>query len=258
MRGSLARPDALYEPTRIYLMLGGAGPLDRQQVLAVDDARTGQQALPGRTTRRCARLAATHLDAPAGRAAAGRRPGRPAGGAARAPLRRVPPAQRVYASMQASAAALALPPWRPSDVLGLAGAQMFARASGKPMTEGIPGLYTAAGFRSVLLPAVASAAAQVGSENWVLGRTAEFGPAELAALNASVTALYLADFTARWDAMLADLNIAPVHSLPQAAQALYILSSPESPLRAAAALDRRSNSRWTARPGRRPRPTSAR
>jgi type VI secretion system protein ImpL len=39
MRGSLGRPDFLYEATRIYLMLGGAGPLNASQIsewMAVD------------------------------------------------------------------------------------------------------------------------------------------------------------------------------------------------------------------------------
>ncbi len=232
MRGDLARPDALYQVTRIYLMLGGLGPLDRQQVVAwmtADWAATwpgdDDAALRTSLLHHLDRLLAEPLPAVALDG--------PLVAQARAAFDRVTPAQRVYDGLRASAPALALPPWRPSDVLGLTGAQIFARASGKPLTEGIPGLYTAAAFQSVLLPGVASAAAQVGSENWVLGRPAAFGAAELAALNASVTALYLADFTARWDAMLADLNIAPVTSLPQAAQSLYILSSPESPLRTA-------------------------
>ena len=49
-------------------------------------------------------------------------------------------------------------------------------------------------------------------------------------------ARYAADLHGtQWDAMLADLNIDPSTTIPQAAQSLYILASPESPLRDAAA-----------------------
>ena len=230
MRGSLDRPNDLYAQTRIYLMLGGAGPLNAAQVQdwmgrEWDKAYAGPDdaALRASLAHHLAGLLAEPLP-PIGLDG-------PLIAQARASFSRVPLADRVYSSILASAPATALPPWRPFDSLGLAGVQVFARASGKPMTDGIPGLYTATGFRSVLLPSVSSATKTVASETWVIGRTQEFAPAELSDLAAAVTRLYFADLTRRWDAMLADLSIAPMTSLPQGAQALYILASPESPLR---------------------------
>ena len=230
MRGSLGRPAELYAQTRIYLMLGGAGPLNAAQV---HDwmVRDWEQTYGGPDDDALRTALVGHLD----RLLAEPLPPITLDGAlvaqARASFSRVPLADRVYASIVTSAAATALPAWRPYEPLGLAGVQVFARASGKPMTDGIPGLYTAAGLRGVLLPSVSSATKAVASETWVIGRTQEFAPAELQDLGAAVTGLYYADFTRRWDAMLADLNIAPMTSLPQGAQALYILASPESPLR---------------------------
>jgi len=230
MRGELGQPAALYETTRVYLMLGGAGPLDAATVRNWT-ARDLARALPGEGEA-TARLLA-HLD----RLLAEPLPAAPLDGplvaAARESIRGVPPAARVFASLQTSAAAAALPAWRPVDSLGLAGVAIFARASGRPMTEGVPGLYTAAGLRDVLLPGLAAAARRVASESWVTGRDAESTPAETGALEREVTALYAAEFARRWDAVLADLNIAPMATLPAAAQALYILSSSDaSPLRA--------------------------
>ena len=43
--------------------------------------------------------------------------------------------------------------------------------------------------------------------------------------------LYEADYAPAWDLMLADLNVVQLRSLSQAAQDLYILASPESPMR---------------------------
>jgi len=231
MRGALTQPGLLYEITRVYLMLGGAGPLDPAQVrswMERDWARTyadpEDAALVATLLGHLDRLLAEPLPPVALDG--------PLVAAARASFRQVPAAQRAYANIRSSAAAAALPAWRPFDSLGLAGATVFTRASGKPMTDGIPGLFTAQGVRTVLRPALPLASRQVAAETWVVGRSTEFAPAELQQLEQDVSALFVAEFTARWDAMLADLNIAPIASLPQAAQALYIVTSPESPMRA--------------------------
>ena len=50
------------------------------------------------------------------------------------------------------------------------------RASGKPLTDGIPGFYTVNGFYTVLLPALAGATKQVANESWVLGARSELAP----------------------------------------------------------------------------------
>ena len=96
----------------------------------------------------------------------------------RATFSRVPLAERVYSRIKPSAAAQRLPPWRPSDALGPAGLGVFVRASGKPLTEGVPGFLTVDGFHSVLLPALPGATREVASESWVLGRTAQISLAE--------------------------------------------------------------------------------
>ena len=56
------------------------------------------------------------------------------------------------------------------------------------------------------------------------------GP-QMRALERDVIAAYEADYAQAWDAMLADLNVVQQRSLSQAAQDLYILASPQSPMR---------------------------
>src|SRR5205807_1130898 len=51
--------------------------------------------------------------------------------AARANFAQVSPAQRIYSRIRPSSAAVSLPPWRPIDVVGPAGAVVFVRASGR-------------------------------------------------------------------------------------------------------------------------------
>jgi type VI secretion system protein ImpL len=232
MRGNMSRPDFLYEAMRVYLMLGGAGPLDRDLVrswMAAD----WQETYPGAIMAPTRETLSRHLDV----LVAQPFPNIPLDGAlieaARATFSRVPLASRVYSRIAPSAAAQAATPWRPADSLGAAGTRIFVRASGKPLTEGIPGFYTVNGFYTVLLPALASATKQVASESWVLGARAELAPdgAEALRLERDVIGLYQADYAKHWDAMLADLNIVPLRSPEQAVRELYVLASPQSPLR---------------------------
>src|SRR6185437_14346983 len=71
------------------------------------------------------------------------------------------------------------------------------------------------------------------SESWVLGSRSELAPDsnEAQRLERDVIALYQADYAKQWDAMLNDLSIVPLRSPQQAAEDLYILSSPQSPMR---------------------------
>jgi type VI secretion system protein ImpL len=232
MHGNLGRPEFLYEAMRVYLMLGGLGPLDRDLVrswMALDWQATyaGAVMAPVRET------LARHLEAMLSHPL----PKIPLDGAlieaARATFSRVPLASRVYSRIAPSAAAQAVPAWRPADALGAAGARVFTRASGKPLTDGIPGFFTVNGFYTVLLPALGDATKQVASESWVLGNRAELAPdsAEAQRLERDVIVLYQTDYAKHWDAMLGDLSIVPLRSPQQAAQDLYILASPQSPMR---------------------------
>jgi len=233
LRGNMTQPEFLYEATRVYLMLGNAGPLDRELVhewmrLDWQTAYPGDEFLPLRET------LLRHLDA----LLAEPLPDVALDGAlvaqARANFGAVSLAQRAYSRVRPSVAAQRMAPWRPSDALGAAGIGLFVRASGKPLSEGVPGFFTADGFHKVLLPALDSAARGVVAESWVLGRKIEFDPngPQMHALQHAMIALYETDYARIWDTMLADLNVVQLRSVPRAAQDLYILASPESPMRA--------------------------
>ena len=229
-RPTSASPDFTYEATRIYLMLGGAGPLDAG--LVREWMRLDWAALGGPAAARD-RLAA-HLDA----LLAEPLPAVALDGAlverARATFGRVTPGARVYGRIRQSAAAQQVPAWRPRDVLGPLGAPLFMRASGRPLDEGVPGFLTAAGFHGVLLPSLGPAIHAVAAESWVLGAGTGLGddPAALLAVEREAVRLYEADFMRTWDALLADLQVVPLRSVSQAAQDLFVLRSPQSPMRA--------------------------
>ena len=232
MRGYFTQPDFLYEATRVYLMLGGQGPLDPALVKEwmTYDWRT-QYA--GAANVAVVASLQEHLDA----LLAQPLPAVPLDDAlvaqARTTFSRVSLASRAYSRIKPSAAAQNLPPWQPSDALGPAGVRVFTRASGKKLSDGMPGFFTVNGFHKVLLPALPSATREVASESWVMGQKvpANLDPAQQAELQNSVVKLYLDDYAKAWDGVLQDLEIVPLRSLNQAAQDLYVLASPQSPMK---------------------------
>ena len=226
VRGLLGQSDPLYEATRIYLMLGGGGPLDRA---LVQDwfARDWTATLSGATQASLARHLAALMQEPL--------PPVPLDGPlvarARETIGRVSLAARAWSRLKPLAAHAAAP-WRPADALGPAGARVFIRLSGRALEDGIPGLYTLDGFRNGVRPALARAAEAAAAEGWVFGEAIEPDSPRRRTLEADMLALYAAEYAAVWEAMLTDLDPAPLRSLTQAAQDLYILASAYSPIRA--------------------------
>jgi type VI secretion system protein ImpL len=231
MRGGFDRPDFLYQATRVYLMLGSQGPLDKPLIEAWMNL-DWQRLYPGLAAQPARDDLMGHLQT----LLAAPLPAVPLDGAlvaaARATFSRVSIAQRVYSRIEGSNEAQAVPPWVPGDAMGAAGVGLFTRASGKPLSEGIPGFFTVQGFHLVLLPALTHAAQDVADESWVLGSDQQIDPGspDMVNLEQNVIQLYEQDYETQWNAMLADLNLAPANNIGQATQNLYVLSSPQSPM----------------------------
>jgi type VI secretion system protein ImpL len=234
MRGSFQRPDELYDTTRAYLMLGQEGPLDIEVVRSWF-ARDWQRAFPGAVNQPVRDALMAHLDATLARNFLRY----PVDGAlvdqARRVFSRLPLAQRVFSRLQTTAAASAqnIQPWRPADALGQAGQRYFVRASGQPLTEGIPGLYTIDGLYRGLLPVLGDAVRRGVAEYWVLGpEGANLGTDDPVQLEQAVLRLYAEEYVKQWQAMLEDLNLVPLPpALVQQAEALNILGAPNSPIK---------------------------
>jgi type VI secretion system protein ImpL len=152
---------------------------------------------------------------------------------ARTTFSRVSLASRAYSRIKPSAAAQNLPPWRPSDAIGRAGGSVFTRASGRKLSDGIPGFLTVDGFHKVLLPALATATREVAAESWVLGQKVpvNFDLSKQSEVANEVVKQYMEDYAKAWDGLLQDLEVTPLRSLNQASQDLYILASKQSPLK---------------------------
>jgi type VI secretion system protein ImpL len=225
-------PDFLYEATRVYLMLGNAGPLD--PALVRDWMSADWQArYPGTLNAPLRAELLNHLNA----LLATPLPTIPLDGAlveaARATFSRVSLAERVYSRLRGEAGARTIPDWTPADALRPSGAQFFTRVSHRSLNVGIPGFFTAEGYHDELLKDLAGTARAVAGESWVLGHAEQIPTdgSQVVGLEQAVMSLYFADAQKHWDALLADLVLAPLGDQLAMVRTLYVLSSPQSPMR---------------------------
>ena len=232
MRARMTDPPFLYEATRTYLMLASGGPLDREWIkgwMRLD----WLTAFPGPLGQPVRDSLAAHLDTLLNQPL----PHVALDGAlvddARRTFSRVSLAQRVYQVIRNSPDAATLPLWIPADAAGASGAQVFTRHSGASLRDGLPGLYTVDGFYKVVLPMLPRALSEVANDSWVLGKQSEFSVAspQAATLQQDVVKLYSEEYAANWDAFMADLDLPPLTDSRQSIQMLYVLSSPQSPMR---------------------------
>ncbi|WP_321963538.1 type VI secretion system membrane subunit TssM [Paraburkholderia sp. J7] len=120
---------------------------------------------------------------------------------------------------------------------------VFTRASGAPLSRGVPGLFTFDGYRNLFdkrLREFAQAARD--DDAWVMGRSylgeAQKKTADLVssvadgddAVTAAIRRLYLTEYAQQWDAFLGDIRTVTGTSLSFNLQVLRQLAAPDSPL----------------------------
>ncbi|MFQ5773095.1 MAG: type VI secretion system membrane subunit TssM [Kiloniellaceae bacterium] len=229
---NVGNPGLLYEALKVYLMLGTPRHLDRDLVeawIALDwDTRLagpGNAKVRDDLRRHLSALLQGELRPP------------PLDGTlvaqARAVLLRQPLSVRVYRRIERDSRGGQLREWRITDRLGEAATRYFRRKSGKPLSEGIPGLFTYAGFRDHFLAKGQSLIREAAGETWVLGPEYEGGldADQLQGLIREVTELYLADYIRRWEAFLADMDIVAFRDFDHAVEVVNALSAIDSPIK---------------------------
>lgn len=145
-------------------------------------------------------------------------------------LQQLPVAQRVYDRVKRQKLPAGVSDFKVSEAAGRDAALVFRFKSGKPLSEPLPGLFTVTGYRKAFLAASLAQSTTLAEERWVLGRAP--GEADDARrLADDVLQLYYQDYIRQWDALLADLDFAPITSVGQAADVLRVLSGPTSPLK---------------------------
>jgi type VI secretion system protein ImpL len=148
-------------------------------------------------------------------------------------LRAAPLAERAYSRLKRRSAG-GLAPFTIASAAGPDAALVFARRSGAPLTDGIPPLFTRAGYDQIFLPGSKELRQQVAEQDWVLEDAGAPGAAashtEPGALEDAVLKLYLNDYGRQYEDLLADVTVVPVRDMDQTVTVLQILSGPQSPL----------------------------
>ncbi len=219
----------LYNRLKLYLMLGGLGPLDREYIKQAfkDDiakrlpgsARAGQRidlsnhvnALISQSSLKAITLDEQLINE------------------ARNALTAKPTATRIYEIVKQSPESLALGEWRAADKTGSGGDLLLERRSGKTLREGVSLLYTRQGFYQVVIPQIDITAKRMLSEPWVLGSDYTNG-LTIDDLKRDVIRSYLQDFQKVWSDFLKGIFIKNAIDLQQATNLVAILTSKNNPL----------------------------
>jgi type VI secretion system protein ImpL len=224
----------LYETLKAYLMLGDRAHYDPETVKAWV-LLNWQQSLPRQFTNEQREALEGHLGAmlahlpdplplPLDTDLIAR---------TRAAVARVPLATRVYGRLKLGQYGRLAPEFRVADAAGRDAAVTFVRKSGEPLTRGVPGLYTLAGYRQVFQKQTPLVAADLLRETWVVGgeQASELTPERLTQLATEVRELYFKDYVAQWQGLLTDLDLVGLTSARQAVEVLGVLSGKDSPLK---------------------------
>jgi type VI secretion system protein ImpL len=152
----------------------------------------------------------------------------------RAALARTPLANRIYNRLKRQGVASSIPEFTVAKAGGPSAPLVFSRASGQPLTRGVPGLYSFNGYHKAFVNESERVTAQLADEEgWVLGTQGTSGlsdPVARTRLLGEVRRLYLEDYARIWEAFVSDIKLAPAASLQQSIEFARILSAPDSPL----------------------------
>ena len=227
---NLDKPDHLYVPLRAYLMLGGAGPMNAEDVLAWFSAYVSE-AYPTPADAPTRAALTDHLGNLLQIQYAPLKINDALVKSARAALNAYPPAKRGLMVISELPEVRALASWQLSDVAGPLADHALVRRSGKLLSAGIDGMYTSAAVFPVIVPAIRKVAADLAREDWVRAPLSGLSPAaRLERMTQDITDLYVSAYIAEWQNILNDVMIASFDSLPNELWVLQALVGPPSPL----------------------------
>jgi len=211
MQTNAKDPMNLYEPLKVYLMLGGQGPMDAKAVrnfITADwetNLYAGADSAPDRNalTRH---LGALLEDKDISRSwSEGRAPlDANMVEATRKLLQTLSPADRAYAILRQKAA-LAGSPWVMTGYLTPGDAAAFAQPDSVLATK-VPYFYTREGFEKFYTVALATVQRDIAKEAWVLGSNAESVRSDIGNIRPGVAGRYARDYIDAWEKVIAALQ----------------------------------------------------
>ncbi len=151
---------------------------------------------------------------------------------------------RVFSRIRRARVGADIPEFSAASAGGPKAVQVFERASGQPLTRGIPGLFTRDGYFKAFKASIAKVAPQLAAEEgWVLGVTRPaadlkqsaaslLGGAGNTELDQRVRRLYLQEYIKQWEQYLADVRLVRLTGLDRSVAVAGLLAAPDSPLAA--------------------------
>jgi type VI secretion system protein ImpL len=139
--------------------------------------------------------------------------------------------ERIYQRLRRDGIGSGAPEFTIAAKVGAAAPLVFARDSGKPLSAGVPGLFTLAGYEA-FEAAVERVSRQFGDEEpWVMGgKSAAFDVGRRRQIVDDVRRVYLEDYARTWEAFVRDIRLLRARDLQQSVNLARLLSAPDSPL----------------------------
>ncbi|RWM06186.1 MAG: type VI secretion system membrane subunit TssM [Mesorhizobium sp.] len=237
IQAKMADPIALYEPLKIYLMLGGKAPkVDDELIVSWMKQDWEENRYPGENNREGRAQLEKHLRAmltlddaydPVFEL------NQPLVEAAQRSLGRMSLADRASALIRSAVYAARLEDFSVAAKAGPEAQLLFERMDGSELSDlDVPGLYTRAGFNRFYLPQLSRIAQMLVDDQWVLGGGGEQGgiDQDLPKLGPELIDRYGKEFASAWSGALDQLKFkAMLKDKPQYI-ALSAAASPDSPL----------------------------
>lgn len=213
MQAHSSDPMRLYEPLKVYLMLGQQGPMDAKSVQRFITNDWSTEVYPGSDSQAERNALAVHLktlleDKDLASVWPERKP--PLDGAlvasARAAIGTLSLADRAYAVMKQNAASVG-PDFEVANILSQGDAVAFADRD-RVLAVRVPYFFTRAGFEKTYTLGLATVQQDLKRDLWVMGPDAATNSMQddLANVRPGVAGLYAKDYIAAWEAVIAAMK----------------------------------------------------
>jgi type VI secretion system protein ImpL len=237
IQAKMADPAALYEPLKIYLMLGGKAPkVDDALIVSWMKQDWEQNRYPGENNREGREQLEKHLRAMLALDDAYDpvfELNQPLVEAAQRSLGRMSLADRASALIKSAVYAAALDDFSVSQKGGPEAQLLFERVNGSDLSGlRVPGIYTHAGFNNFYLGQLSRVAQMLVDEQWVVGGGGEQGgiDQQLLKLGPELLDRYGKEFAAAWNSVLDELKFKAMLRDKPHYIALSAAASPTSPI----------------------------
>lgn len=229
VRSSVAAPERLYEYLKGYLMLGDASHRDATHLRFLSDVELRRLYPNDEGTRQ--RIAQHFEELLATKdAMSSVQPNADLVEQARYALRTASIPVLMFSRLKLSYAGDTKRALRLDLAAGPGADQVLVRASGAPLSQPVPAIYTRDVFREVNTTGKFEVMKQFADDTWVFGGNL-LDASKSGALAYEMLNLYEQDYIRAWDDVLRDVKVRPVSDARGLTELLGVLSSPASPLK---------------------------